>query len=65
VNDHPTVHDLDEQAAVALAEARSMPPGPTRTEAIKRAGAFCSATFHGLFSAAYPRRIHRADSWDA
>lgn len=30
--------DLDEEALTALEEARAMPPGPERTEAMKRAG---------------------------
>jgi hypothetical protein len=54
VNDHPTVHDLDEQAAVALAEARSMPPGPTRTEAINRPAPFAQQRVMACF----PQHIH-------
>jgi hypothetical protein len=30
--------DLDVEALAALEEARAMPPGPERTQAIKRAG---------------------------
>jgi len=30
--------DLDAQALLALSEARAMPPGPQRSEAMKRAG---------------------------
>ena len=39
---HPIKHprpkiDLETEAAAALEEARGMPPGPERTEAMKRA----------------------------
>ena len=34
----PDVYDLDAKAAAALDEARELPPGPERTEALKRAG---------------------------
>jgi hypothetical protein len=30
--------DLDAEATAALEEARNMPPGPARTEALKKAG---------------------------
>jgi len=30
--------DLDAQAQMALSEARAMPPGPERSEAMKKAG---------------------------
>jgi hypothetical protein len=44
MNERSTAPDnLDEQAAAALAEARAMPPGLARTEAIKRAGALRAA----------------------
>ena len=32
------VHKLDAEATAALDEARNMPPGPDRTEALKKAG---------------------------
>jgi hypothetical protein len=31
-------HDLEAEAQAALEEARSMPPGPERTKALKKAG---------------------------
>jgi hypothetical protein len=34
----PDDYDLDAKAAAALDEARELPPGPERTEALKRAG---------------------------
>jgi hypothetical protein len=43
INDGLTAQDLHEQAAAALAEARGMPPGAARAEAIKRAGALQAA----------------------
>ena len=38
-----TDDELEEQAAAALDEARAMPPGAARTEAMKRAGALQAA----------------------
>ncbi|MGE9008531.1 hypothetical protein ACO2JO_08105 [Leptospira interrogans] len=32
------VRNLDAEATAALEEARNMPPGPDRTEALKKAG---------------------------
>lgn len=31
-------HNMDAEATAALEEARKMPPGPDRTEALKKAG---------------------------
>jgi hypothetical protein len=35
--------DLDAQALLALSDARAMPPGPQRSEAMKRAGTLRNA----------------------
>ena len=46
----PDDYDLDAKAAAALDEARELPPGPERTEALKRAGLLRNAadgTFTG------------------
>jgi len=44
--------ELEAQALAALEEARSMPPGPARTEAMKKAGILRNATdLQGLFFA--------------
>jgi hypothetical protein len=46
------VHDLDAKAAAALEEARNLPPGPERTEAMKKAGIIRNAAdIQGLFFA--------------
>jgi hypothetical protein len=43
-------HDLDARAAAALDEAREMPPGDERTEAINKATVFRNAAeIHELF----------------
>jgi hypothetical protein len=34
----PDVHDLEAKAVAALDAAREIPPGPERTEAMKKAG---------------------------
>jgi hypothetical protein len=48
----PDVHDLDTKAVAALEEARDMPPGPERTEAMKKAGILRNAAdIQGLFFA--------------
>jgi hypothetical protein len=48
----PDVHDLDAKAAAALEEARDMPPGAERTEAMKKAGILRNAAdIQGLFFA--------------
>jgi hypothetical protein len=45
-------YDLDTQATAALDEARAMPPGPERTEALKKAGLLRNAAdIQGLFFA--------------
>jgi hypothetical protein len=41
--------DLDAQAQVALDEARAMPPGPQKTEALRKAGALRNAADLGGF----------------
>jgi hypothetical protein len=41
--------DLDAQAQVALDEARAMPPGPHKTEALRKAGALRNAADLGGF----------------
>lgn len=44
--------DLETEAALALEEARAMPPGPERTDAMKRAGILRNAAdLKGLFIA--------------
>jgi hypothetical protein len=44
--------DLETEAATALEEARALPPGPDRTEAMKRAGILRNAAdLQGLFFA--------------
>ena len=44
--------DLDSKAAAALEEARDMPPGPERTEAMKKAGILRNAAdIQGVFFA--------------
>jgi hypothetical protein len=46
------VHDLDAKATAALEEARDLPPGPERTEAMKKAGIIRNAAnIQGLFFA--------------
>ena len=41
---------LEAEALAALEEARTMPPGPARTEAMKKAGILRNAAdFEGLF----------------
>lgn len=41
--------DLDAEADEALEKARSMPPGPTKTEALRRAGLLrCAADERGI-----------------
>jgi hypothetical protein len=46
------IHDLDTKAVAALEEARDMPPGPERTEAMKKAGILRNAAdMQGLFFA--------------
>jgi hypothetical protein len=48
----PNAHDLDAKAAAALDEAREIPPGPERTEAMKKAGILRNAAdVQGLFFA--------------
>jgi len=48
----PDAHDLDAKAAAALDEAREMPPGLERTEAMKRAGILRNAAdIQGVFFA--------------
>jgi hypothetical protein len=39
--------DLDAQAQMALSEARAMPPGPERSEAMKKAGILRNAADKG------------------
>jgi hypothetical protein len=44
--------DLDTEAVAALEEARALPPGPDRTEAMKRAGILRNAAdLQGVFFA--------------
>jgi hypothetical protein len=44
--------ELEAQALAALEEARTMPPGPARTEAMKKAGVLRNAAdLQGLFFA--------------
>ena len=44
--------ELEAQALAALEEARTMPPGPARTEAMKKAGILRNAAdLQGLFFA--------------
>jgi hypothetical protein len=44
--------ELEAQALAALEEARTMPPGPARTEAMKQAGILRNAAdLQGLFFA--------------
>ena len=44
--------DLETEAVVALEEARALPPGPDRTEAMKRAGILRNAAdLQGVFFA--------------
>jgi hypothetical protein len=44
--------ELEAHALAALEEARTMPPGPARTEAMKKAGVLRNAAdLHGLFFA--------------
>ena len=44
--------ELEAQALAALEEARKLPPGPARTEAMKKAGILRNAVgLEGLFSA--------------
>jgi hypothetical protein len=44
--------ELDAQALAALEDARTMPPGPARTEAMKKAGILRNAAdLQGLFFA--------------
>jgi hypothetical protein len=44
--------DLDAEALAALEQARAMPHGPERTEAMKRAGILRNAAdFQGIFFA--------------
>jgi hypothetical protein len=44
--------ELEAQALAALEEARTMPPGPARTEAMKKAGILQNAAdLQGLFFA--------------
>jgi hypothetical protein len=44
--------ELEAEALAALEEARTMPPGPTRTDAMKRAGILRNAAdLQGLFFA--------------
>jgi hypothetical protein len=46
--------DLEAEALAALEEARALPPGPERTEAMKRAGILRNAVdMQGLL---FPRR---------
>jgi hypothetical protein len=48
----PEVYDLQVNAAAALDEARKLPPGPEKTEALKKAGLLRNAADkHGLFFA--------------
>jgi hypothetical protein len=48
----PDVYDLDAKALAALFEAREMPPGPERTEAMKKAGILRNAAdLQGIFFA--------------
>jgi hypothetical protein len=44
--------DLEAEASAALEEARTMPPGPERTEAMKKAGILRNAAdLRGVFFA--------------
>ena len=46
------IHDLDAKAVAALEEARDLPPGPERTEAMKKAGIIRNAAdIKGVFFA--------------
>jgi ABC-type molybdate transport system substrate-binding protein len=46
--------DLDAEARLALSEARAMPPGPERSEAMKKAGILRNASAkHGIV---WPKR---------
>jgi hypothetical protein len=48
----PDALDLDAKATEALEIARAMPPGPEKTEALKKAGMLRNAAdVHGLFFA--------------
>jgi hypothetical protein len=48
------LYDFDTEAMAALNEARRMPPGPRRAEAMKRAGILRNAAVESLF---YPKRL--------
>lgn len=51
-------HDLDAKAAAALDEARKMPPGHERTEAMKKAGILRNAAdIQGVFFAKRGRPV--------
>jgi hypothetical protein len=53
----PEARDLAAEAATALEQARQMPPGPARTEAMKNAGALQNAAdMQGVFFAKRGRR---------
>ena len=48
----PDAHDLDAKATTALEEARDMPSGPERTDAMKKAGILRNAAdIQGIFFA--------------
>jgi len=48
----PDVYHLHAKAAAALDEARELPPGAEKTEALKKAGLLRNAAdIHGLFFA--------------
>lgn len=48
----PDLHDLYAKAMAELEQARGMPPGPERTEAMKKAGILRNAAeIRGLFVA--------------
>ena len=53
----PPDHDLQARALAALEEARAVPPGPERREAMKKAGMLRNAAaLRGMFFAK-PRRL--------
>jgi hypothetical protein len=54
VKEPVNVRHLDAEATAALEEARNMPPGPERTEALKRAGVLRKAA--DLHRPLLPRR---------
>lgn len=58
--DHRTKLDLEAEAVAALEQARMIPPGPERTEAMKKAGILRNAAdLQGIFFARRGRPVKR------